>query len=159
MLAGDVEHVAGRRSPMSWSTRVELLRLGEVREVAGVEQEGRRSGSALTWSIAACSVPATSVLAVLVEADVAVADLHEGEAVRRRRPAAVADQLRARHAAATVQTTPVPTQAMHFEQAAAVDAIRHVAHSTGRDFGRRVQYRRGERIIPGRARPVQAPRE
>ena len=57
---------------------------------------------------------------VLVEADMAVADLDEGEAGSGS--AACASSIRSERGTppATVQTTPVPTQAMHFEQAAPV---------------------------------------
>ena len=77
VFAGHVEDLAARSENLI--ERVELRGLGGMRQVAGVDQEIRSCGSGI--DLAQCSLERGSDVGVrwLVEADVAVADLDEGE--------------------------------------------------------------------------------
>ncbi len=77
---------------------VELLRLGEMRDVAGVQHEGGLLRHRLDLADRLFQRRARVGVGGLGEADVAVGDLHEGEAALLR--LRLADQARGRHAAA-----------------------------------------------------------
>jgi hypothetical protein len=76
VLSGNVQDPIGPKSLRGFGESVEFLRLQQLREVASVENERRRSGQRIdsgdsftpSWNVRICR---------LVEADVAVADLQE----------------------------------------------------------------------------------
>ena len=112
VLARDVERLQPRLAD-ELVGQVELLGLGQVADVAGVQHEGRRAAAGRgSCAIAALSVPGTSVLASLLK------PIWLSLIWTKLRPAgsaACASSIRSERGTppAIVQTTPVPTQAMH----------------------------------------------
>ena len=92
---------------------VELLGLGQVRHVAGMQNERGRTGSALILATAAFKVLTTSLFGGLVEADVAVADLDEEKCLARARLASLAKDSPGRESAGDGPEHAGPAQAMH----------------------------------------------
>ena len=89
---------------------VEFLRLGKMADVAGVDQERGRRWQRIDARHGFLQRSDDVLIGRLVEADMAVADLHEAEAVVR---GGVMCFLAEGHAAFQAHKTPVPAQAMH----------------------------------------------
>ena len=86
MLAGHVEH-GHRQFGQHLLQRVELRRLRQVREIAGVQHERRRLRFGLDLRDRGAQRRGDVGVCRLVEADVAVADLDEAQAAAARRAA------------------------------------------------------------------------
>ena len=121
VLAGHVEH-RQRQLGQHLLQRVELRRLRQVREIAGVQHERRRFGCRLDLRDRRAQRRGDVGVRRLVEADVAVADLDEAQAAHAAPCAmrAVRGLLERRCPSSTpldiVHIAPVPTQAMHFRK-------------------------------------------
>src|SRR5205814_4582684 len=79
VLARDVEDAARLTILQNLLQRVELLWLGEMRQVAGVENEIRRRRQRVDLGHRFLQGAEHILVSLLVETNVAVADLHEGE--------------------------------------------------------------------------------
>src|SRR5436305_356377 len=77
VLAGDVEALAGPGAAHDLVDGVELRRLGEVGEVAGVDEQVRRRGQSVDAVDGKLEGGGDVLVGVLGEANVAVADLDE----------------------------------------------------------------------------------
>ena len=133
MLAGHEQHAVGAQLAQHLVRRVELVGLRELRDIAGVQHERGALGERVEARDGLAQRAGHVVVRVLVEADVAVADLREQEAARRRvARRRAAEHARHRHAAIErpEQTRASPRHAA--EKAAAVDAV--VEHVVERIF-------------------------
>ena len=112
VFAGNVEHLAGLDLLEEFGHRVELLRLGEVGEVARVQDERGRLGQGVDPGDRLPERAGDVLVGIAGESEVAVADLHERE--RRLRGRRVWPNTREVAIPPVMpQTNPVPTHAMH----------------------------------------------
>ena len=79
MLARHVKHLARFASLQNLVQRVELLRLGEVSQVTGMQHEGRGVGERIDLGDCLAQCGSHVLICLFVEADMAVADLNEAE--------------------------------------------------------------------------------
>ena len=79
VLAGNVEDFLGLETLERLRQRVELFRLRQLRQIAGVQHECRRCGQRVHLGNRRAQRRGNVRVCVLVESDVAVADLHEAQ--------------------------------------------------------------------------------
>ena len=85
MLAGHVKNPGRLQALQRFCQRVELLRLREVREVAGVQHEFGSHRQPVDFADRSAQRRRHVRIRVTVKTDMAVADLHEAEVAADRR--------------------------------------------------------------------------
>ena len=116
VLAGHVERAADLGPADDLIAGVELLGFGEMRDVAGVQEQGGALGQGVYFSDGSFERGGDVLIRRLVEADVAVAELDESE-VGRCGPAGCCPNAREESTPPlTAQTRPVPAQAMQLRK-------------------------------------------
>ena len=113
MLARNVEHLLGLNPLEELGHGVERSRLLAVGEIPGVHDEGRRVGRALILVTTSCSVAAASLLASPLKPTCESLIWTKLKLPAAGSAAAAGNTREDRMPPVAVQTTPVPTQAMH----------------------------------------------